>query len=212
MIYIGNVRSPRPNMDANYAIVRSARTLNSGMKLCDILSPSQDLFFEYRRLANTPDPRDSSKTLWSPKSFEERYLPEFLSQMRYDPRAANILNSLVEMDKAGKKIELSCFCGQESMCHRSIVAGLLQGAGVRVHTATGADYSRYYDMYLSAPLTPMADKYLKQEVFKAQQAAVGARNGKEYHEIIQGQSSGRVLGREFDIPDDGSGPDNILVF
>lgn len=49
---------------------------------------------------------------------------------------------------------LACFCGDETLCHRSIVAGLLQGAGADVRLASGADYSRYFEAFRAMEKRP----------------------------------------------------------
>ena len=45
-----------------------------------------------------------------------------------------------------KRICLVCFCDEEGLCHRSIVGGMLQGAGLEVKGLM-RDYSYYYDWY-----------------------------------------------------------------
>ena len=173
MITINKLPNPRwgdpgaGKFDARYAIVRSMSHKIDGFETCDILSPGKELFNEYWKLERSDRDNEAKgvpfQKLWTPEKFQSWYLPEFLSQMRYDPRAAKVLNGLVELDKAGANIELCCFCKKESDCHRSIVAGLLQGAGANVKTQTGKDYSKYFEMYKEAPLTWMAARYLNAE-------------------------------------------------
>lgn len=86
---------------------------------------------------------------WRESSFRDIYLPQFLHEARFSQETASLLNLMYEKDKAGKNIALACFCPDETLCHRSIIAGLLQGAGADVRTDTGNDYSRYYQLYLS---------------------------------------------------------------
>lgn len=54
----------------------------------------------------------------------------------------------------GETVGLACFCGDETLCHRSIVAGLLQGAGADVRLASGADYSRYFEAFRAMEKRP----------------------------------------------------------
>lgn len=56
------------------------------------------------------------------------------------------LNELVWLDRRGKRIALACFCPDEATCHRSIVAGILQHAGVRIQGVKG-DHSPYGRLY-----------------------------------------------------------------
>ena len=128
------------NYDEVWAIVRSLKTKSSKLKQVTALSPSLDLFFKYRNLVKSNN--------WSKKSFDEIYVPQFLKELKSgNEKGFEFLNELYRLDKAGKKICLVCFCTEESMCHRSIVAGLLQGAGCNVRTEKGTDYSKYYAMY-----------------------------------------------------------------
>lgn len=195
MIYTGNARSAARagDLSLRVAIVRSANglpdswfegnnkasgVLKPGHAVCDVLSPNDKLFSWYaaQHKAGT----------WGPGGFRETYLPEFVSQMRYDARAKNVLNWLAGMDKAGENIELDCFCNDETTCHRSIIAGMLQGAGARVRTSSGFDFSRYWDMYKSAPMTDRVRDYLAERDARERGAGPGGR---------------RVLGSGFDIPD-----------
>lgn len=218
MIFIGNVRNAGfDKCDARYAITRSSTSLarteddyNQSIALaqagrlksakipwfgpnygvCEILSPSPELH------AWTNDQQFRYKT-WGPDAFNGVYVKEFLSQMRHDPRVANILNGLVALDRSGKNIQLDCFCGRESLCHRSIIAGMLQGAGANVKTIAG-DYSRYYGMYMQAEKTPMTERYLASQGVTAAQADLSGKN--------------RALGSEFDIPDAPGGMEDGLGF
>ena len=72
----------------------------------------------------------------------------FLSEMRQKP-AKEKLNELYKADRAGKNIALVCFCLDEQLCHRSIVAGLLQGVGCHVNMRSNKDYSHYYNLFRS---------------------------------------------------------------
>lgn len=182
MISIANVNSrPSQRFDARYAIVQKSNgRLPEGLDSCSIISPRRDLLNWYLRKKNATD--EFGQSQWNREAFDKIYVPEFISQMRYDQRAANILNGLVELDKSGAKIQLCCFCPDETMCHRSIVAGLLQGAGCDVRTATGQDYSKYFDMYQNAPMTKSVAKYLG-EIQRASQASPARTLGSEFDAI-----------------------------
>ena len=87
---------------------------------------------------------------WHEGTFREIYVPKFIREIRYSQEAADMLNLLVKKDREGANIALACFCPDEALCHRSIIAGLLQGAHCNVATETGNDYSYYHLMYLNA--------------------------------------------------------------
>ena len=83
---------------------------------------------------------------WNKQTFDTVYVPQFLKEM-HEEQAINILNKLYQIDKNSGKICLVCFCPDETMCHRSIIAGLLQGVGCNVQTETNNNYTKYYRMY-----------------------------------------------------------------
>ena len=68
---------------------------------------------------------------------------EFLKDLKR-PEAQEALNILLERSKTSD-IMLACYCGNETICHRSIILGILQGMGAMSYNA--ADYSKYYGMY-----------------------------------------------------------------
>ena len=143
MIVITNIRNLKPNMyDETYAIVRSLKSSSPWLKQVSVLSPSPNLFHKYMMLKNMGQ--------WSAVSFRTIYVPQFIYEMRYSQAAANALNKIVQMHREGKRIAMACFCPDETLCHRSIIAGLLQGHGEEVITDTGSDYSLYYKQYLEA--------------------------------------------------------------
>ena len=121
------------------AIVRRMRPLN-GVSQNSILSPSNALLNKYLDLRNAGN--------WNEHTFETVYVPEFLKQMN-SVQAKRELNALYQhmRNNPHDEIQLACFCPQEHLCHRSIIAGLMQGAGIPVKTKNNVDYSRFYDMY-----------------------------------------------------------------
>lgn len=133
---ISNVK--RGRQDEAFAIVRSMRNPSERLRQLDVLSPSRELFFEYRRLESAGE--------WNAEAFRTMYVPRFLREMRA-PEARDALNRLYAADRDGRTVALACFCRDERLCHRSVVAGLLQGAGANVRLPSGADYSAYYAAY-----------------------------------------------------------------
>lgn len=122
-----------------WAIVRSMRSPIAGVTQVSELSPSLDLFWKYRKLENSGN--------WNKKTFDEIYVPQFISELKTSRAAIDKLRYLRDSDKVGKKICLLCFCADETLCHRSIVAGLLQAVGSDVVLDTANNYAGYYDLF-----------------------------------------------------------------
>ncbi len=98
------------------------------------LSPSPELLRIYLDL------RDNGE--WDYEAFTTVYLPRFLKEFSENAAVTEaLLDELCEKDRAGKNICLCCFCTDETICHRSIVAGFLQKRGIEVKTETGQDYT-----------------------------------------------------------------------
>jgi uncharacterized protein YeaO (DUF488 family) len=138
MITIANINQINPfDYDETWAIVRSYKKNIMGIKQVPELSPSSSLFSLYLRL--------KKEGSWGFNTFQEKYVPTFLKEM-CSKEARNKLNELYKLDKEGKNICLVCYCPNETLCHRSIIIGLLQGVGCKT---CGKDYSYYYKQYLS---------------------------------------------------------------
>ena len=141
MIFVGNIRELRPGaFDTAYAIMRFYKPSGTGwIKHLPVLSPDTRLFQTFRQL--------QSEGKWNEDAFQKVYVPRFLSQIASDPMAADALNDLFRRSKAGESIGLCCTCTNEKSCHRSIIAGLLQGADADVRLASGKDFSTYFEQY-----------------------------------------------------------------
>lgn len=87
--------------------------------------------------------------LWSWDRWMAWYVPEYLKELRERPSAQVQLEAIAS--KYGhndtRNACIGCWCKQEMMCHRSIVAGILKGMGARVITKTQQDYLLYYHMW-----------------------------------------------------------------
>lgn len=138
MIDIANIKSVWPgNYDEVWAVVRSMKSNPKHLRHVPELSPSTELDRDY----------------WNWKSagklngamFEENYVPRFIAELKANPDAKALLNKLYKMDKVGKRIALVCYCDNEWLCHRCILAGLLRGAGCRVNTS--ASFIWYWDQW-----------------------------------------------------------------
>lgn len=139
---ISNLRNINEHYDETWAIVRSLKNPIRGVVQVTALSPSMDLFFRYQRM--------SKAGKWNADSFQEMYVPQFIREMKQSREAQEKINYLMNADREDKNICLVCFCGNESLCHRSIIAGFLQAMGCHVQLDTNQDYRRYYDLFLNA--------------------------------------------------------------
>lgn len=141
MIFVGNIREMRRGaFNSTYAIMRFYKPAGTGwIEHLPVLSPDTALFRTFRQL--------QSEGRWDGEAFQKVYVPRFLSQMASDPNAADALNDLFRRSKRGESIGLCCTCIDENACHRSIIAGLLQGAGADVMLTSGKSFSAYFDQY-----------------------------------------------------------------
>lgn len=137
MFFVGNIREVHRNeYDKVYAIMRSDSFCSDWIFHNSNLSPSWDLFNEFRRL--------KANNLWNKDSFNEIYVPRFLKEIS-SYSGVWAMQHLLQEESSGKSIALVCTCKDEELCHRSIVAGLLQGMGYDVRLNSGKDYSKYYN-------------------------------------------------------------------
>lgn len=120
--------------DEVWAIVRSLKYGNPRMRHVPELSPSWSLFKRYITIKEEGN--------WNEHTFQTIYVPQFLKEMRGKVQQ-DLLNELFNIEK---HICLVCFCGEEELCHRSIIGGMLQGAGLEVK-GLSRDYSHYYDWW-----------------------------------------------------------------
>lgn len=141
MIYIDSIRGMKPQgFDESYAIVQSMKNINTPwLQQLSTLAPSRDLFYQYLRLKQAGR--------WNKETFRDIYVPRFLWEMTA-PEAKAMLQALVIKDKQGTNIQLCCFCTDPDLCHRTIIAGLLQGLKADVHTPSEQDYSYYNEEYM----------------------------------------------------------------
>lgn len=141
MIVIENIHRVRiQDYDEVWAIVRKLKSNPNNFRHVEDLSPSLELLNIFITLQENDE--------WDKKAFNEIYLPRFLKEIKGNKRTQELLNELYNRDLAGERIALVCFCDNESICHRSIIARILQGRKANVVTKTGNDYSKYYEMYI----------------------------------------------------------------
>lgn len=139
MIYLSNTRKFRKDCDENWLIVRSRKSLeikNSPLLKETIwipdLAPSQELFFEFKRVSSLGE--------FNQQWFNQVYVERFLNEMRNSQTNRLLLEWLAHTDK---KIQLVCFCENETTCHRSILGGILGNLGAKVESTSGLNYLEY---------------------------------------------------------------------
>ena len=78
------------------------------------------------------------------KTYTNTYLNEICSR----PHVKTILNEIVARSK-NENIAVVCYCTNEKECHRSILAGILDGLGAKTVTDFSIEnYKPYYDSFL----------------------------------------------------------------
>lgn len=136
MITLGTIRDINDTFNENWLIVRSLKKQPRNTIWLPDLSPNTQLFFAYR---------DAEKAgQFNQEWFQAYYVPAFLRQIENDGNAKKLLNQLY-VESRTKNILLACFCTDETLCHRSIVGGLLAGANASIRC--NPEYKKYYDMY-----------------------------------------------------------------
>lgn len=136
MIYtrcLSRIRSE--HFDEVYAIVRSMQKPISNVQQLRALAPSLNLFLEQQSMKKAGR--------WNSATFKSWFAPAFLKDMN-SVVSIQVLDALVERSET-KEIALVCYCGNETLCHRSLIAGLLQKHGVKVDTESGIDFSGFID-------------------------------------------------------------------
>lgn len=128
MIYFDTIRNINKYVvlcSECWIIVRSLKSqINvSGIKCQQVkeLSPSWDLFTEYRRLKESEE--------WNLDSFNRIYRPRFMSEMK----ASIAQNYLKKLRDTNDNILCVCFCQNEDCCHRSLIKEILKYNGVEVY-------------------------------------------------------------------------------
>lgn len=87
------------------------------------LSPKLELFRLYR---------DRTKSsYWDKFAFNNFYVPHFLKGLSENQAGLLLLQEL-KTQSAEHEIALACFCEDESMCHRSIIGGILLNMGATI--------------------------------------------------------------------------------
>jgi uncharacterized protein YeaO (DUF488 family) len=150
MITLGSFKDiDSSKYDEIWLIVRSLKdqsilTRYPNVKHVPELSPSHELFSWYLSIKR--------RGWWDQSQFANYYVPTFIRETACSREAKDKLNELYcKAHTMHKNILVVCFCTDEEMCHRSIIGGLLQGAGVAVVSSNlqMPHYEGYYHMYMS---------------------------------------------------------------
>jgi len=139
MIHITSIKSVNPkNYDEVWAITRSNKIPPYCINIPQ-LSPDWNLFnlVSYYK----------KQGFWCKFVFSYKYVPTFITNLIKSKESLEYLIKLIDLDKSNKSIALVCFCDDESMCHRSIIGGILEGLGCRVRYDRGKSYINYYNIY-----------------------------------------------------------------
>ena len=139
MIKFGTYKDISSNFDEIWYIMRSVKNLshngNAVVRHVPLLSPSTDLFQEYLYLRNSGQ--------WNLETFHNNYVLKFLKEMQGP--VLDLLHKLYEQSKY-RDFLLICACSNEAMCHRSIIAGILQGMypDIDIQSQDDCNYMSYY--------------------------------------------------------------------
>lgn len=137
MIKIDNIRNINSNQGFEHLIiVRSLKKKILGTTHMPNLSPSPELFHQYLNWKKNGQ--------WNETKFIFEYAPRFIYELKHNTNAMLLLSSIAYRSH-NENIALYCFCEDESLCHRSIVAGILLGMGADIDC--NKDYLMYYDWF-----------------------------------------------------------------
>lgn len=139
MITLGSIRQADPTKyDEIWVICRAVNKLtnfiesNPNVYHVPELSPQQDLLYHYLNLKNNGD--------WNSDTFRTEYVPQFVQSLKNYEAIAK-LNELTAKSN-DKNILLVCFCSDETMCHRSIIGGILMHMDANIQC--NPDYAEYH--------------------------------------------------------------------
>ena len=126
MIYTGCIpKIDETKYDEVWWIVRSPDKIPTIEKLVQELSPSKEVFKAYRKAFHLG--------IFDEEYFQTVYVPDFLDDLVKNQSALEKLGWLCEKSRE-KNIILGCYCEEEALCHRSIIAGILLGMGAKIET------------------------------------------------------------------------------
>lgn len=137
MIKIGRIYDIDKHCGEIWLIVRSPDEIPTNVKHIPLFAPSQELFQKYRVAFHNGT---FDKTF-----FDNIYVPQFIKELIENKAAANMLNEL-KCKSFTHNYCLCCYCKDETLCHRSIIAGILFGMGAKIETKK--EYIKYFNMFM----------------------------------------------------------------
>lgn len=137
MIKVGNITEMSEDYRKNIMIVRTVESMPEYAIQMTELSPSTELFKKYRQVYHSGE--------FNKKWFDEVYVPQFIRELCENPKAVSRLRDLC-VDSKVYSVFLCCYCENEEICHRSIIAGILLGMGSEIKTER--KYLKYFTMFL----------------------------------------------------------------
>lgn len=120
MLHTGNFRDIKPdNYDQIWLCVRSLQQMprnpNNNIFHVPLLSPSKELFFKHLNLKKANQ--------WNKENFDKVFAPGFLQEM-LQPEPLDKLQELANLIKT-QEILVVCYCGDETLCHRSLIKQII---------------------------------------------------------------------------------------
>lgn len=135
MIKIGRIYDIDKYSGNVWLIVRSPDVIPEGVTHVPQLAPSKELFQKYREAYHSGT--------FGKNFFDTIYVPQFIKELSENKAALDIFGELKRKSFADDYC-LCCYCENEAMCHRSIIAGILLGMGAKIEAKK--EYIKYYNM------------------------------------------------------------------
>ncbi len=136
MIRLRRITSKEDDVKENWWIVRKPDYLPDNAKWVPELSPTPELFAYYSSFYE--------KGTWSKEHFDSEYVPWFIKDLKVNEKGKEYLEYLKEISEK-EDINLCCYCIDERICHKTIIAGILKGMGADIECSD--EYLKYYRFY-----------------------------------------------------------------
>jgi len=104
--------------------VRIAKFLPKGWIHYGEATPSRNLLFKIKDL--------EKNNQWNKKTFQTHYIPFYLKEIKQNPKAKQELQAIIDAIRSGQNVYYACYCGDATICHRSLVGELIKRQGIDV--------------------------------------------------------------------------------
>lgn len=104
--------------------VRIAKFLPKGWVHYGEATPSKSLLFKIKDLEKNKK--------WNKETFQTQYVPFYLKEIKQNPNAKNELQSILDTIRSGKNVYYACYCGDATICHRSLVGEIIKRQGIDI--------------------------------------------------------------------------------